>query len=127
MEWSNRYVGLPFRDGANGPDAFDCWGLVRKVMSEQFNLQLPALDYARDQEERWALVRTFEPEFHLTETPRDGALVLCAVNGRRAHLGVCVGGHSLLHMTKNQGAVVVPLESSRVKNGITGYYLPNSR
>lgn len=34
-------VGLPFRDGASGPDAFDCWGLAREV---RIRAGLPCVD-----------------------------------------------------------------------------------
>lgn len=29
--WAWSYVGLPHAPGADGPDAFSCWGLVRHV------------------------------------------------------------------------------------------------
>lgn len=41
MHWINNYVGLPWVAYARGPDAYDCWGLVLNVLSEQFNIDLP--------------------------------------------------------------------------------------
>jgi len=32
MTWATKYIGLPFAEGGRGPDAYDCWGLVRQVL-----------------------------------------------------------------------------------------------
>lgn len=40
-EWAGEYVGLPYRDRGRGPDAFDCWGLVRHVLIERADLPVP--------------------------------------------------------------------------------------
>lgn len=37
------YVGKPYRLGAEGPDAYDCRGLVRAVMRSHFGVLLPEL------------------------------------------------------------------------------------
>ena len=42
--WTDRYRGKPFRFGADGPDAYDCYGLLRAVLREQFGVHAPPLD-----------------------------------------------------------------------------------
>ncbi len=37
----NRYIGLPWVNGARGPDAFDCWGLLAWVQRAHFGIDLP--------------------------------------------------------------------------------------
>lgn len=39
--WAAGYPGLPYRAGADGPDAFDCWGLVRHVFRHRFGIEFP--------------------------------------------------------------------------------------
>lgn len=39
--WTTKYLGLPWRNGARGPDAFDCWGLVWWVYLKELNIKLP--------------------------------------------------------------------------------------
>lgn len=35
------FVGLPYREGARGPDAFDCYGLVAAVLRAARGVELP--------------------------------------------------------------------------------------
>lgn len=42
--WAARLIGKPYRRGAAGPDAFDCWGLVRYVFAQQHRVALPAVN-----------------------------------------------------------------------------------
>ena len=37
----NDFIGLPYREGARGPDAFDCYGLVAAVLKAARGVQLP--------------------------------------------------------------------------------------
>lgn len=39
--WCSAYIGLPFAHRGRGPDAYDCWGLVRVVLAERFGLDVP--------------------------------------------------------------------------------------
>jgi cell wall-associated NlpC family hydrolase len=46
VHWSSVYVGKPWQLGAEGPDAFDCWGLARWVQREHYARELPQLRVA---------------------------------------------------------------------------------
>lgn len=39
--WATPLIGKPWRGGAAGPDAFDCWGLVRWVFERQHGIVMP--------------------------------------------------------------------------------------
>ena len=43
MHWAAEYIGKPWRLGAVGPDAFDCWGLVRAVQLKHYAREMPAI------------------------------------------------------------------------------------
>ena len=43
MHWTAEYLGKPWRNGAEGPDAFDCYGLVRAVYWDRYRIQIPAI------------------------------------------------------------------------------------
>ena len=40
MNW-NEYIGLPYREGARGPEAFDCYGIVATVFEAARGIRLP--------------------------------------------------------------------------------------
>jgi len=42
--WAARYIGLPWVLDAQGPDAYDCWALVRAVQRDHFGRTLAPLD-----------------------------------------------------------------------------------
>ena len=39
MHWTAEYLGKPWRNGAAGPDAFDCYGLVRAVYRDRYGVE----------------------------------------------------------------------------------------
>lgn len=48
MKSLNDYIGIQYEDGARGPDKLDCWGLVRLVRHEIFDLPLlPSFGHVR--------------------------------------------------------------------------------
>ncbi|MDO8742035.1 MAG: NlpC/P60 family protein [bacterium] len=43
MHWAFPLIGKPWLAGAVGPNAFDCWGLVRYVQRQQRGIEMPPL------------------------------------------------------------------------------------
>ena len=43
MHWTADYLGKPWRNGADGPDAFDCYGLVRAVYRDRYGIEMPVV------------------------------------------------------------------------------------
>ena len=41
--WTTAYIGRPWELGAEGPDAFDCWGLAKTLQAERYGRELPSL------------------------------------------------------------------------------------
>jgi cell wall-associated NlpC family hydrolase len=119
------YVGLPYREGARGPDAWDCWGLVRHVLAAEFHVELPAYDYGPTALERQQLIRSLRPQFREVE-PVPGAIALCSVAGR-PHVGVCVDGEHILHAREGTGSVLERIDSRWMRNAVRGFYLPYPR
>ena len=42
--WALGYLGKPWRAGCDGPEAYNCWGLVRAVYRERLGVELPAVE-----------------------------------------------------------------------------------
>lgn len=44
VHWAEHYVGKPWANGACGPDAYDCHGIVRAVYRDIAGVVLPVVD-----------------------------------------------------------------------------------
>lgn len=111
----NAYIGLPWVAGARGPDAFDCWGLLRYVQAAHFGRALPDLPefgaVARDLYQARMTSRAWES----IAVPEHGAGVLMR-DGDAPHVGVwldCEGG-GVLHAMERVGVVWTPRQSLRL-------------
>lgn len=106
--WAAHLIGKPYQRGADGPDAFDCWGLVRYAFRTQHGIVLPVVSSMTDvRRTGWAPVEG-EPRAW-------DVLVTSGPHGR--HIGVVVaanGGLALLHAIERAGACVTPIEDLQV-------------
>jgi cell wall-associated NlpC family hydrolase len=98
------YVGIPFRERGRDRSGCDCWGLVRLVLAERFNLQLPSLDgYAsvRDRRHIQGLIEGDLPAWsEVSGQERPGDVVLLAIGGRPLHVGLVVMLGTMLHIER---------------------------
>ena len=95
----NGIIGKPWKGGARGPDAFDCWHCAQYVMQQIFQEQLPNIDVPEQPDWRWMIetfakhnenknwVEQLQPLNGLL-VARDGSLVLMARLTRPVHIGV---------------------------------------
>ena len=75
----NDLIGKPWRLGARGPDAYDCWGLVREVM-QRMRPGLPLPDWASDEmtrtRQRSLMAEAFPVYCVPTKELNDGVLLM---------------------------------------------------
>lgn len=119
------YIGLPYQEGARGPEAFDCWGLVRHVLAREFHVELPAYEYGPTATERQQVITGLRPQYQEVP-PQPGAIALCSIAGR-PHVGLCVDGEHVLHTREGTGSVLERRDSRLMRNAIRGFYLPYPR
>lgn len=108
--WAASYVGLPWVAGALGPDAFDCWGLVRHVQKQHHGRDLAHLQIAADVDQ-WRTVREIVQASgwrRVADTPREGDVVLMLNWQGRPHVGTAVQaqGLRLLHAMESHGVQI---------------------
>lgn len=103
-----RYIGLPWRAGATGPDAFDCMAFVRHVQAVHFGIDMPEIAIP-DYDDTRALVGLIanHPEnrnWRPVATPEHGDLILIRTP---AHYGVWldIDGGGVLHCVRGCGVV----------------------
>lgn len=91
----DQYIGKPWREGAAGPDAFDCWGLMQTAAADLYGLALPHLAATIAGRRQWVETARLCP----------GHVVALLDNrGHPYHVGLYVGGGLVLHTIRNGGA-----------------------
>ena len=123
--WYNDYVGIPFL--AKGRDAagVDCWGLVRLVYKEEFDIELPSFadDYEYDDTDRIEqLAAQYKEGWEETTIPKPGSVVLFKVLGHISHIGIYIGGNKFLHCLENHSSVIESLDSINWNKRFAGFY-----
>lgn len=113
MHWTAEYLGRPWKNGADGPDAFDCYGLVRAVYRDRYGVEMPVvsadatrvlacLHAARDYADysQWEAVTV----------PQDGDVLLMGCARHPHHVGVLVEGR-VLHSVEGAGVLLQTVDS----------------
>jgi len=126
--WVSQYVGLEFEERGRGPH-FDCWGLLRAIYREQFQIDLPsyAEDYrtTTDDQEIRALVQR-ESQDHWQALALDqiqvGDVLMFRMRAQPMHAGLCVGAPWFVHCTKGIGSAIERWDSSLWAHRITGAF-----
>lgn len=108
MSWARKYIGIQWEDGAQGPEAYDCWAFFRMVQRAHFNREVPvilAADYDdpsalatlfREHEENGRWVKVDQPQ------PGDGVIV-----HKPLHVGIWLpdDGGGVLHCVRGAGVI----------------------
>ena len=99
IAYARKFLGTPYRYGANGPDHFDCSGYTTYVY-KHFGIQLPRI--SRDQ------FTVGKPVRHISRL-QPGDLVFFARDGKIFHVGMAVevrdGFFTFIHAS-NAGVII---------------------
>jgi cell wall-associated NlpC family hydrolase len=114
--WSGPFIGVPHVPGAEGPEAFDCWGLVRHVSQAVFGKALPALSIAQPDPtpEQWRALRTLvkSSAWKSTRGPgRAGDVLLMIGADGLPHVGILIDGDRVLHTITGGAAGIDRIEA----------------
>ena len=126
--WAGRYIGLPFRDHGRDRTGLDCWGLVRLVMGEQFDVALPSL--SQEYEHTLALddisgviQRQITAWQTITQgTEKCGDVIVLRLHGQPLHVGLVLGDRQMLHVEARIDSAIERYDSARWRNRIFGFY-----
>lgn len=107
----NSLLGRPYRAGAMGPGAFDCYGLARHLQAELFGRDLPLFQLPAEAG-RFAVASAIavHPErgrWQPAARPADGAMVVMSRQDCGFHLGVwlALDGGLVVHTVEQTGVV----------------------
>ena len=114
-ETVNALIGLPYRLGAIGPDAYDCYGLTRHIQSVGWARDLPDVSVPDVDDRRIfvALVRQHigDHRWHQVDRPRHGSVVTMARHDNALHVGtyLALDGGGVLHALEKPGVQFDPI------------------
>ena len=123
--WHNKYIGIPFLDKGRDIDGIDCWGLVRLVYKQEYNIDLPSFstDYEADDTERMKdLLAQYKEGWEKIDTPTEGCIVLFNILGVESHMGIAISSTHFLHARDRYDSAIESFDSVGWKNRITGFY-----
>lgn len=112
-------IGVPFRFGGRGPDAYDCYGLVME-MSERAGSPLPDFGFSSDQALISSMMGVTMPQWQ--EVKRDpGAVALLRVGHFISHVGFMLDHDRMIHTWDKSGGVTVQ-RIAEWQQRIVGFY-----
>lgn len=131
--WCAKWVGRPYADKGRGPNAFDCWGLVRAVLRTERGANLP--DYAdaytsscNEQSAPRAVLAGLAAGWQKVMQPAAFDLVILAIARRPWHCGLVVAPGLFLHCPPpHRGSTqtlscIERLDSITWRNRVEGFY-----
>lgn len=104
-----RYLLAPYLDRGRDLQGYDCWGLVRSVLHDEFGLPLlPAHDDVSpdDKPEMSCRYEEVSEGFEVVETPQPGDVMAAYSGNTLVHVGVVIeadGRLWVLHTRKKHG------------------------
>lgn len=124
--WANKYVGIPFK--ANGRDeaGLDCWGLVRLVYKNEYNIDLPSFDteYTIDDNIRiQELIAQYKEGWTTCSAPEPGSVILFRILGEQQHVGISIDSYHFLHVRENSDTAIEKLSNPKWSKRVVGCYI----
>lgn len=111
MHWAERdYLGKPWESGAQGPDSYNCWGLVRAVAKAHFDFEPPLIPIDETLGLQVRKMFRKHPEhknYFVVDMPAAGDIVEMGTQKDAWHVGIWldVDGGGVLHSVEGAGVV----------------------
>lgn len=120
MHWATKYIGKPYLLAAEGPDAYDCWGLARAIFKERLGLDMPQIT-VRETTNNAAMVTIAKQQKWgpVQDVPKCcDALVMRSKAGH--HIAVAIGtakGIRFIHSDTLAGVEIIPTLADFAQRG----------
>lgn len=124
--WSDKYIGIPYKENGRDFDGIDCWGLARLVYKEELGIELPSFaeeyDVGDTREYLQELIAQHKEGWEPVDTPSKGTMVLFKILGNESHVGVAVSETHFVHARDGYDSSLESFSSAGWKSRIVGYY-----
>lgn len=125
----DKYIGIPFVDGGRAISGLDCWGLVKLIYKNEYNIELP--DYycscnsyamvgslmANEKNKYWERV----------ENPKEGNIItfeglVPELEYAITHVGIVINDTHFIHAIQDIGVSAKHLHRGFWSERIEGFY-----
>lgn len=110
MAYFSKYVGIPFKERGQDWDGCDCFGLVRLFYKTEYGVILTDLttqyQSTSDKENIKKAAEIEKKNARLTNTPKEGDVILFHFYGYPMHVGIYIDNQRMLHVMKGIDAVI---------------------
>ena len=126
--WVDKYIGIPFVSGGRDTKGCDCYGLVRLILKNEYNYELPLLtdnySNALALEETKCMFNQYIPILtaEKIKVPEEKAVCLIQVKGLLCHVGIWADDGFIIHSRSKVGSVCERIDSLRLLGKIMGWY-----
>ncbi len=127
-KWTQKYVGIPFKSGGRNSDGCDCYDLVRLILKNEYDYELPVLDNnylnALDTDITKEIFKEYIPLVcaKKIETPEEKALAIIKNHGLPTHVAIYAGDGNIIHTMLHTGTVIERLSNPSLIGRIEGWY-----
>ncbi len=127
MEWINEYLSRKYESGARGPEAYDCWGLVREARHRYMGKRLLPEWGAACNTNPKEITRAYRAESPAMEQcrPEAGAIAAVMRGPLCVHVALVVyaGGRlKVLETNPGRGARCRPISQFESDHNVVLYY-----
>lgn len=120
------YLGLPFVRGGRDRAGLDCWGLVRLVLSDLADLDLPSYDGCYSEADAIRAAKRGGDWLPITSPQAfDVMVMLTPVAGFGVvplHVGVMLSPRMLLHIDEGRPSECVDANARHIRTRFDGYF-----
>jgi len=125
--WVKKYVGIPYVDKGRDEEGVDCYGLVRMVYADTFNISLPSLsdtyDSAKDASQTLKDNGLMNDRWVSIKDAIEGAVVLLKITGNGKHVGIMISPTHMLHSLKGHNSAIEPVYGLKWQHRVEGFYV----
>ena len=123
---TNKYLSIPFLEFGRDFYGCDCYGLVRLIYKNEFEIDIPEFcgighkEYLKISDKIDQCKCT--SDWKSVNSPRLGDVVLLKNKGVATHVGLLVSADKFIHMSENIGCSIDGIAGSRWNSRIEGFY-----
>ena len=124
--WWNDYITIPYKKMGRDKDGLDCWGLVRMIYKDQFDIDLPSYvdQYNADDTHNTLaeLIAISKESWTKTDNPVIGDVLLLRAEGSLSHVGVVISPTHFIHVIEDINVTIERYDQGKWKNRLEGAY-----